>query len=239
MESPLYVLLSQQDALQRQMEIVAQNIANVSTTGYKSNDVLFEDFLIKPNAKTTHHMVLDRATIRNTGQGVLQQTDNPLDLAISGQGYFAVETPQGIQYTRQGSFQVDAEGNMVTPDGYQVLSAGSTAIAIPREAKNISIARDGTISTESGKIGRIQTVKFSQEQLMKQTYGGFYSTDEAPKVDDISELTQGMVESSNVKPVVEMSHVIEISRAYERVAHLIDSENQRLTSAIRSLGKVA
>jgi flagellar basal-body rod protein FlgF len=239
MESPLYVLLSQQEALQRQMDVVAQNVANVNTTGFKSNDVLFEDFLVKPDKKFSHHMVLDRATLRNTTQGALLRTDNPLDVAISGQGYFAVQTPQGVQYTRQGSFQIDADGNLVTPDGFQVLSGGGSVVNIPANTQSISIARDGTISTEKGKLGRLQVVKFNDEQLMKQTYGGFYSTDEASEIDETAELNQGMVESSNVKSVVEMTHVLEISRSYQRVARLIDSENERLRNAIRSLGKVA
>ncbi|NDE91007.1 MAG: flagellar basal-body rod protein FlgF [Alphaproteobacteria bacterium] len=239
MESPIYVLLSQQDALQRQMDIVAQNIANVSTTGFKSSDVLFQDFMVKPAPKMTHHMVLDRATLRNTTQGAFLKTDNPLDLAIAGQGYFAVQTPQGVQYTRQGNFQIDAEGNLVTVDGFQVLSGGNSGMTIPPQAQTISIAQDGTISTENGKLGRLQTVKFQNEQLMKQTYGGFYSTDEAPEIDNNSLLNQGMVEGSNVKPVLEMTHVMEISRAYERVARLIDAENQRLTTTIRALGKAA
>ncbi|MBY0428388.1 MAG: flagellar basal-body rod protein FlgF, partial [Alphaproteobacteria bacterium] len=238
-ESPVYVLLSQQEALQRQMDIVAQNIANVNTTGYKSNDVLFQDFLVKPDSKNTHHMVLDRATLRNTTQGSFTKTDNPLDIAISGQGYFAVQTPQGTQYTRQGTFQVDAEGNIVTADGYPILSGGGSTIAVPTNAKSVEIGLDGTISTETGKVGRLQVVKFKNEQLMKQTYGGFYKTDEAAEVDEEAQLHQGMVEASNVKSVQEMTHVLEISRAYERVAHLIDAENQRLTNAIRSLGKVA
>lgn len=239
MESPVYVLLSQQEALQRQMDIVAQNIANVNTTGYKSNDVLFEDFLVKPDKKFSHHMVLDRATLRNTTQGALTRTDNPLDIAITGQGYFAVQTPQGTQYTRQGTFQIDAEGNIVTADGYPLLSGGGSTVAIPTSAQSISIGLDGTISTETGKVGRLQVVKFAKEQLMKQTYGGFYQTDEAAEIDEKAQLHQGMVEASNVKSVQEMTHVLEISRAYERVARLIDSENQRLTNAIRSLGKVA
>lgn len=239
MESPVYVLLSQQEALQRQMDVVAQNIANVNTTGFKSSDVLFEDFLVKPTSKFKHHMVLDRATLRNTSQGAFQKTDNPLDLAISGKGYFAIQTPQGVQYTRQGAFQMDAEGNLVTPDGFALLSGGGSNVAIPTNAKSIEIASDGTITTDTGKVGRLQVVKFQNEQLMKQTYGGFYSSDETPEVDEDAQLYQGMVEGSNVKSVVEMTHVLEISRAYQRVAHLIDSENQRLQNAIRSLGKVA
>lgn len=239
METPIYVLLSQQDALQRQMDIVAHNVANVSTTGFKSSDVMFEDFIVSPDPKHAAHMVLDRGTLRNTAQGPLTQTDNPLDLAISGQGYFAVQTPQGVQYTRSGNFQIDSTGNLVTADGFPVLSGGGSAITIPAEAKQIAISQDGTISTDAGNVGRMRVVKFANEQAMQQTYGGFYSTDEAPEIDEGAVINQGMLESSNVKPVAEMTHVIEISRAYERVAHLIDSENQRMLSAIRSLAKVA
>ncbi len=239
MESPVYVLLSHQEVLQRQMDVVAQNIANVNTTGFKSNDVLFQDFLMKPDRKTTHHMVLDRATLRNTSQGSFSKTGNPLDIAISGQGYFAVQTPQGIQYTRQGTFQMDAEGNIVTADGFPLMSGGGSTVAIPTTAQSIEVAMDGTLSTDKGKAGRLQIVKFQNEQLMEQTYGGFYSTDEAPEIDDTAQFHQGMVESSNVKSVTEMTHFIDISRAYERVSNLINAEHQRLSNAIRSLGKVA
>lgn len=239
METPLYVLLSQQDALQRQMDVVAQNIANVSTTGFKSSDVLFEDFIVSPDPKFKQHMVLDRGTLRNTTQGPLTKTDNPLDVAISGQGYFAVQTPQGVQYTRQGSFQIDATGTIVTADGFPLLSGGGSSVSIPSNATQIAISNDGTISTDTGNVGRLRVVKFANEQAMKQTYGGFYQTDEAPEIDEDAQINQGMLESSNVKPVAEMTHVIEISRAYERVAHLIDAENQRMANAIRSLAKVA
>jgi flagellar basal-body rod protein FlgF len=239
MESPSYILLSQQEALQRQMDIVANNIANVNTTGFKSSDVLFQDYLEKPTPQFTHHMVLDRATIRNTTQGPLLQTANPLDIAISGQGYFAVETPQGVQYTRQGSFQMDATGTLVTPDGYPVLSGGGSSITIPTNAKEIAIGNDGTISTDAGNLGKLQVMKFANEQGMKETGSGFYTSDEQPEVDESSQLNQGMVESSNVKSVLEMTHVMEISRTYQRVAHLMDTENERMRNAIRTLGKVA
>jgi flagellar basal-body rod protein FlgF len=239
MESPIYVLLSQQDALGRQMEVVSQNIANVNTTGFKSHGMLFEDFIERPSAQSELHMVLDRATYRNTAQGAFVKTDNPLDVAIGGKGYFAVQTPQGTQYTRSGSFQISAEGNLVTADGFQVLAGGGQPITIPENAKQISIGADGTISTDAGNVGQLNVATFANEQNMKPTYGGFYSTDEAPQTESTAQINQGMLEGSNVRPVVEMTQIIEISRAYQRVANLINAENDRMRQAIRTLGKVA
>lgn len=240
MESPIYVLASQQDALDRQMQVVANNVANVNTSGYKTRGVLFEDYLKQPDPKAQgHHMVLDRGSFRNTNQGAMVKTDNPLDVAISGKGYFAVQTPQGIQYTRAGSFQIDTEGNLVTNDGYRVMSGGGQAIAIPENARQIAIGRDGTISTDVGDVGQLQAVTFDDENAMEQTYGGFYTTDQAPQVSTEAAMMQGMVESSNVRPVEEMARVIEITRTYQRVSRLIEGENERLRGAIRTLGRVA
>ncbi len=239
MESPIYTLLSQQDALERQMQIVANNVANVNTSGYKTRGVMFEDFIKQPDPKFKHHMVIDRGTFRNTSQGTLLKTENPLDIAISGAGYFAVQTPQGTQYTRQGNFQVSADGQIVTSDGFPVLSGGGGPMSIPSEAKQIAIGRDGTISTDVGDIGRLQVVKFNNEASMEETYGGFYTSPEQPEVDDASVLNQGMIEGSNVKPVIEVTRVIEVSRSYQRVAKLIDGENERLRNASRTLGRAA
>lgn len=239
MESPAYVLLSQQDALERQLQVVANNVANVNTSGYKARGVLFKDFIERPDPKFTHHLVIDGGSYRNTSQGALVKTDNALDLAISGHGYFAVQTPQGTQYTRQGNFQLDAEGNVVTSDGYKVLSGTGGGISIPTDVKEIAIGKDGTISTDKGDVGRLQVVKFTDENAMEETYGGLYTSTETPQVDEGAGLVQGMVEGSNVKPVEEMTRIMDISRAYQQVSKLIDNENERIKNAIRTLGKVA
>jgi flagellar basal-body rod protein FlgF len=238
-ESPLYVLLSQQDALERQMAVVAHNVANSNTSGFKSHDMMFEDFIKRPSAKSENHFVIDRATIRDTGQGPLLKTENPLDLAISGHGYFSVQTPQGTQYTRQGSFQLDAEGNLVTADGFRVLTAEGQPINIPSNATQISVGVDGLISTDAGDVGRVSPVSFQNEQALVETYGGFYSDGggAGPQPDTASNVYQGMIEASNVKPVAEMTKVIEISRTYQRTQQLLTAENERMRNAIRELGR--
>jgi flagellar basal-body rod protein FlgF len=238
-ESPLYVLLSQQDALERQMSVVAHNVANANTSGFKSHDVMFEDFIKRGGPKSENHFVLDRATIRDTGQGPLLKTENPLDLAISGPGYFSVQTPQGTQYTRQGSFQLDAEGNLVTVDGFRVLTAEGQPINIPSNATQISVGLDGLISTDAGDVGRVSPVSFANEQLLVETYGGFYTDGggAGPTPDATSNVYQGMIEASNVKAVTEMTKVIEISRTYQRTQQLLAAENDRMRNAIRELGR--
>lgn len=239
MESPLYVLLSQQDALQRHMDIVANNIANVNTTGYKARDLLFEEYVKQPDPKFSHHFVVDRMTMRNTSQGTLLKTENPLDVAISGDGYFAVRTPQGTQYTRQGSFQMDPEGNLTTVDGFPVLDAGGQGLVIPKEVSQIAIGPDGTVASEQGTIGRLQVVAFTNEQTMEETYAGLYSTDEVGVPSTSANVVQGMVEGSNVRSVAQIANVIEISRSYQRVSNLINAENERMRNAIRQLGRIA
>ncbi len=237
METPIYVLVSRQDALRRQMNIVAHNIANASTSGFKGQDVLFENFVSGDTPKSSTHFVLDRATWRDTSQGPLVRTGNPLDLAINGKGYFSVETPQGIQYTRKGSFQLDPEGNLVTSEGYRVLGAEGQAITVPNEATQISIGVDGTVSTDAGDLGRLQPVFFENEQQMRDTYGGYYTSDEAPRPDVSSAVEQGMVENSNINPIAQMAQVIDVQRSYQRTASLLSSENERLRNAIRHLGR--
>jgi flagellar basal-body rod protein FlgF len=211
---------------------------HVNTTGFKAQGMVFEDYIRKPDPKFVHHMVLDIGQYRNLAAGTLQKTDNPLDLAISGDGYFAVQTPQGVQYTRNGSFHISADGNIVTADGYNLLSGGGATISIPNDVQNVAIGPDGTISTEKGTIGRLQMVRFANPQGLQATAAGFYTTEEQPAVDDNSKINQGFVEASNVKPIVEMTHIIDISRAYQRVANLINNENERMRNAIRTLGRV-
>jgi flagellar basal-body rod protein FlgF len=238
-ESPLYVLLSQQDALERQMTVVAHNVANANTTGFKAHDMMFEDFIKRGGPKSENHFVLDRATIRDTGQGPLLTTENSLDFAISGQGYFSVQTPQGTQYTRQGSFHLDSEGNLVTVDGYRVLTAEGQPINIPSNATKVSVGIDGLISTDAGDVGRLSPVRFENEQALTETYGGFYTDGGAagPQPDNTSNVYQGMIEASNVKPVAEMTKVIEISRTYQRTQQLLAAENDRMRNTIRELGR--
>ncbi len=238
------VLTSYQDSLRRAMDVVANNVANVNTTGYKRENIAFDTYLIQPTQKDSFQFSVDNGTYRDAAQGPTLMTGSPLDVAIQGQGYFAVQTSAGIRYTRAGSFQLNNEGALVTPAGDQVLGDGNQPIILPTDARDILIASDGTITALTGngtsatQFGLLRPVKFQNEQGLSPVGNNLYAATETPEPDTESRVVQGSVERSNVQAVTEMTRMIEISRSYQMVARLLDNENQRQSDAIRRLGKI-
>lgn len=245
MQSPALVLLSDQQALARVMDIVANNIANSTTTGFKREGVEFDTYLTQPAPGQSISFVVDRATYRDIENGPLEKTANQLDLAISGTGYFSIQTPTGTHYTRGGAFTLDNQGQIVTQSGYPVLDDGGQPVIVPENATDINVSADGTISTKiagqtaSTELGKLHLVKFDNEQLMKQLGNGLYTTDQASTPTEEGSIIQGAVEQSNVKPVVEMTQMMQIMRMYEQATNLISQENQRQTDAINKLSKTS
>lgn len=239
------VLTSYQDSLGRAMDIVANNIANVNTTGYKRETAAFDTYLVRPTTTDTFQFAVDSGTYRDGSQGATIMTGNPLDVAVQGRGYLSVQTPGGVRYTRAGAFQLNSEGDLVTAAGDRVLGDGGQTITLPTDARDILIANDGTISamtgtaTQATEVGRISMVKFSSEQKLSPIGNNLFSAEETPEPDTDSRIVQGAVEQSNVQSVKEMTRMIEISRAYQTVVRLLDTENQRQTSAIQRLGKIS
>jgi flagellar basal-body rod protein FlgF len=245
MESPSLVLLSNQEALQRSMDIVANNIANVSTTGFKREAIQFDTLLSQPAPGETLDFVIDRATYRDSSGGPVTPTGNPLDLAIQGKGYFPVQTPAGIRYTRSGSFQLNPDGQIVTLSGYPVLGQGNQPITIPSTTTQLNIASDGDVTArvDNGvdllEVGQLEVVKFDNEQGMVQEGQGLYSTAAQAQPADDSSIVEGALESSNVQPVSEITNMIQIMRSYEQTVNMIGQENQRLDNAIDKLAKTS
>jgi len=241
MESPLLIALSQQMVLRRQMDVVANNMANANTSGFKQQRMLFTEFLERPAVNERLSFVQDRAASRDLSQGPLSATTNPLDVAINGSGYFVVDTVNGPRYTRDGHFQLDGQRQIVNSGGLPLLSTNNQPIAIPAGASNIRISADGNVFTEldpANPVGRIRLASFQREQQMTAVGANLYATDETPQTAPAtSSLQQGMVEESNVKPVLEISAMIEVSRQYAAAQKVIDTETQRQTSAIQRLGK--
>jgi len=243
MQSPSLVLLSNQQALQRSLDVVANNVANSSTSGFKRIGIEFDTFVSKPAAGQALNFVVDRATYRDTATGPIETTNNSLDLAIEGSGYFQVQTPEGVRYTRGGSFEIDNQGQLVTQSGQPVLSDNGQPLTIPDTTTQLNISGDGFITarTDNGanlsQLGKIGVVKFEDEQQVLPQGSGLYATSQvaAPAID--SQVVQGALEQSNVKPVVEMTQMIQIMRAYEQTANLISQENTRLSDAITRLSK--
>jgi flagellar basal-body rod protein FlgF len=246
MENALLIGLSRQMALRRELDVVANNVANINTTGFKADTAVFEEYLM-PVASHDHFQgrdrvlsyVHDRATWHDMGQGPIKQTNNPLDVSIDGNTFIAVQTPRGERYTRNGGFQINAQGQLVTSEGYQVLGDGGP-VQFQAEDRNITIARDGTVSVPEGARGRLRIVTFANAQrLQKDSTSTFAApADMAPQPAETVNVNQGTLEQSNVKPVVEMARMIEVSRQYTQLATLLQTHGDIRKSAIERLAEV-
>ena len=182
MENISYVGLSQQMALQNEMNVTANNIANMNTPGYKKESILFLDYLNKaPGGGDTLHQVQDYGSYRDLAPGAFQQTSNPLDVAIQGDGYFGVQTPAGTRYTRDGGFSLDANRQIVTRAGYPVMSDGGAPLTVPADASNIIITQQGGVTTNKGPLGHLKIVGFANQQNLKQTGGNLYDAGAEPE----------------------------------------------------------
>lgn len=224
MDNGIYITLSRQMGLFREMEVTANNLANVATTGYNAERVMFEDYLVKGGDGPKHAYANDIASYRDTAQGTLQVTGNPLDMAISGPGYFVVETPLGERYTRAGSFQLDINGTLVTPDGYPVLDVAGQRIAFEPEDADIRVGEAGNISVNGEDRGQIGMVEFENPQLLERVGRTMFRTDALPQQPLQSRMLHGTIEGSNVQPVLELTRMMNVSRSVGSTAKLIEAQ---------------
>ncbi len=240
MENATYIALSRQSGLRRQMEVVANNIANMDTPGFKAQRLMFQQYLSgsdTPGGQGEVSMVIDQASLRDMAPGALNRTGNQLDVAIMGEGYLVVDTPAGPRYTRNGRLGVDTEGRLIDINGYAVMDQQNRPIDLPRFDEQVTISANGDIATSEGQVGTIRLVQFDNESAMAPLGGGLLVTNEVPKEAEDTTLAQGMLEQSNVVPIMEMTRMIHVSRSYKSVQKLIDTEHERQRTAIRELGK--
>ncbi len=241
MENAQLIGLSRQIALQRQMNVVANNIANINTTGFKVETLLFEEYKMPiardkdfTGSDQTLSYTQDWATIHNFTGGSVTQTGNELDISLQGDGFLSIETASGEQYTRNGELKINNEGLLVTNNGDPVLSEGGQ-IRFASNEKNITIDSLGYISTDTGAKGRLKIVTFeSPQSLTREGDNLFGGTN--PIQDLNTKVTQGSIERSNVSSVLEMAKMIEISRAYQSLAKIQKSHDDLRRSAIQKLG---
>lgn len=235
-----YVGLSYQIALQRKMDMVANNIANIDTTGFKSGNVLFAEHIVRENSDEPLSMVSDYGNYRDYSQGPLQQTGNKLDVALEGNGFLAVQDADGsVKYTRNGQMSLNNLGQLVTNTGMPYLNAGGQPIVIPPTATSITIASNGTVSTEDGAISQLQVSRFENPLSIKPVGNSLFETDQDPIADNINtKVRQGMIEGSNVNAVMEMTDMIEVMRKYESVARLLQRESELQSTMIQRLSRV-
>jgi flagellar basal-body rod protein FlgF len=247
MLAPSLVLTSGESALERSLDIVANNIANSSTTGFKREGIEFDTLLNQTAPGTGINFVVDRATYRDASTGPIVATGNPLDMALQGPGYFEIQMPDGsTSYTRNGSFRLNNQGQLVTQAGYPVISEGGTGITVPATATDVTITGDGTVSAhitgivDLSVLGKIGVATFADEQQMQAQGAGLYTTTQTPlPTVDSSVMVQGSLEQSNVSAIDEMTQLIRIQRAYEQAANLINQENTRLNTAMSVLSKTS
>lgn len=244
MENAQLIALSRQAALRNQLEVVANNMANINTIGFKSQRLLFEEYVM-PVAEATeftepdHDLfyVHDYGTMTNLQAGGIVMSGNDLDLAVDGDGFFVVQLPDGSEtYTRAGAFHLDNTGQLVTAEGHPVMTDGG-AITFNADDGKIEIARDGTIATELGVRGRIRLVEFENPQKLVQSNDTLFTGEEAIPVTDVK-VIQGALEQSNVHGVDEVTRLIEITRAYESVSKLMKDSDDLRQQAISTLGKL-
>lgn len=241
MENPLYVALSQQMALRRQLDVTAHNIANLNTVGYRAERPVFSSFVQPTASDVRSNFVIDRATYTVTREGALRETGSQFHLAIRGDGYFTVQGQDGPRYTRDGRFQTDDLGRLVTHSGKPVLDQGGGEILIPEDAARVDIAKDGTVSTtdQAGNpriLGQIGLVDFDNTQALMREEGGLYRAEEAPQLARDTQVIQGMVEESNVQAITEMTRLMEFSRAYSSTSKLIEGEHERQRDMLSTIG---
>ena len=237
MDNLSYIGLSQQMALSHQMDVVANNIANMSTPGFKSQNMLFKTYLNKTTAEGEKiAQVQDYGTYRDTKQGALTETYNKLDVAIQGSGYFAIQTPQGVRYTRNGSFALDGNGKIITQTGDAVLGSNGSPLTVQPGTNNITIMKDGEISSDKGSVGTLKLVNFPDEQALTAIGGGLYDAQGAPEQPvDKPQLMQGFIETSNVQPITEMNKMLSITRLYEAVQHILINDHDDARTMIQKL----
>lgn len=237
MENTTYIGLSRQLGLRRAMDVVAHNIANANTPAFKAERIVFREYLANPDSGNELSFVQDMGTARDLTNGPLVATGNDFDVAITDEGYFVIDTPLGERYTRHGRFQLDAEGQLVTGVGYPVQGSNGP-ITVPSDDGPISIASDGTISNDSGVIGQIRLVQFEDEQQLRKAANGLFSTSPEMPPEEVANpaMAQGMIEESNVQPVLELTRMMQINRTHESVTRMLKREDDRIKNMIDKLG---
>lgn len=242
MENTTYIAISRQLGLRRSMDVVAHNIANANTPAFKAERIVFQEYLARPNTKEELAFSQDVGTARDLSSGPLMKTDNDLDIAITDEtSYFVVETPLGERYTRHGRFQLDAGGQLVNSAGYPVLGQGGP-ITLPVNDENgaaVSIASDGTISRGEDVLGQLRLVQFEDQQELRKAANGLFMTAEGqePQAAENPSVAQGMIEQSNVQPVLELTRMMDINRRHESVTRFIQREDERMKDMIDRLTK--
>ena len=241
MENALLIGLSRQTALGRELDVIANNMANVTTNGFKARQARFNEYLMPtaradafPRPDQVLSYVIDSGTPLDLSTGSIESTGNPLHAAVKGEGFFVVQTEAGERYTRNGAFELDAQGQLVTSDGHVVLGQAGPIVVGPEET-GVAIAPDGAVTSSQGERGRLRIVQFANPQGLANEGANLFSSQEQPQPVADARVEGGALERSNVNAVLEMSRLIEVNRSYTSVANMIGRMDELRRSAISRL----
>lgn len=235
MDAALYTTLNRQSGLMREMGVVANNIANASTNGFRREGVVFSEFVAALDEDPSLSMAHASGRHVDLSQATLAMTGGAFDFAIQGEGFFLIETPQGERLTRAGSFTPSPEGELVTADGYRLLDAGGAPIFVPPDAK-VALARDGTLSANGEPVAQVGLWRPADPLALRHQSGTLFDGGALEPLED-GQILQGMLEDSNVEPVSEIARMIEVQRAYELGQKFLDAEDERVRGVIQALGR--
>lgn len=236
MDNASYATLTRQSGLMQEMQILANNIANASTTGFRAEGMIFAEH-VKALGPQDGSLSMASATVQNTVsvQGEIAQTGGTFDLAIEGEGFFLIETPEGQRLTRAGAFGPNENGDLVTADGYPVLDAGGAPVFVPQGVGAVGIGPDGTISAGGQPIGQIGLVVPTDPTQMRREGGVMFDATGGFEPAADGRMLQGFLEGANVNPILEISRMIAVQRAYELGQSFLDKEDARIRGVIESI----
>ncbi len=237
MDASGYVTLSRQSGLMREMQVVAQNIANASTTGFRREGVVFSEHVKRTGNTPSLSMAHGNTRHIDLTEGGLSQTGATFDFAIQGDGFFLIDTLSGQQLTRAGSFTPGAEGELMTPDGHRLLDEGGAPIFVPPDARQVRLARDGTLSADGVPVTRLGLWRPTDPLKLSHQAGTLFAAPGGVEPVEDGVMLQGFVEESNVNAVTEVARMIQVQRAYEMGQGLLDREDERVRAVIRTLGR--
>ncbi|MBI1406809.1 MAG: flagellar basal-body rod protein FlgF [Caulobacter sp.] len=244
MDNTLYVSLSRQMTLRREMDVIANNISNSDTTGFKVESLMVRTEAQAPAAMTGDpnpvKFVLDDGVARDFSQGPLRKTGGDFDLAIEGKGFFKVNTAAGERFTRDGQFTLSPDGRLTTQAGDPVMGDGGEIVVDPAKGP-VAIAADGTVSQAGERIARVGVFAFDDRSVLAKDQNNLLKnvSNAQPTTDTASQVRQGMLEGSNVNPILQITRMIEVSRAYEGVVKAMENTADLSRRAVERLGRVA
>lgn len=236
MDSAVYATLTRQSGLMREMQVVAHNIANLSTAGFRREGVVFSEHVERMDTGPSLSMAHASGRQVDLSEGTLSQTGGTFDFAIRGEGFFLVETPEGERLTRAGNFTPNAAGELVNPDGHRLLDAGAAPVFVPPDAGSVTLGQDGTLSAGARPLAQIGLWQPADPLALRHEAGTLFEGGELEPAEGAT-LLQGFVEESNVEPVSEITRMIEVQRAYEQGQAFLAREDERVRGVIQTLGR--